>query len=147
VPRWPASRRARRAARDDVRERRLEEISELAERLLYDLGRLIAGHKVDIESYTVPEVSSAIRASLRPFLVAGLILRPDFGIHAELRVEGQLLKADSPIEATVRFEDRSLRETAAGRLEPVVRRPIRIWMRLSLDPPRIRSLQVTPAGG
>lgn len=139
----PAVVRRRDAVRDEVREQRLGRVIAVADRFVHDLALLSAGHSANLESYLAPAVSQAIRGRLRPFLESGDLLRPDFGVHGELRVEGELLRVDRPVDATLEFTDRSLRETAQGGLVPVARRRVRIRMRVSLHPERICAVELT----
>ena len=132
----------RRAARDALRERRLDEVTSLAERLLFDIARMAAGHHVDLDAYVSPDVGHAMRDALRPFREAGHVVRPDFGLHAELRVEGNLLDEASPVAAVVDFEDRSVRESAMGGRLPASRRRVRLAMSIRLDRGCITGAQV-----
>jgi hypothetical protein len=134
---------ARRSARDQLREQRLDDIIALADRFIYDLGRLVAGHRVHLESYVRPDVSRAMQESLRPFLASGDVLRPDFGLHAELRVEGDLLTPGAAVDVLIDFEDRSVRESSSGRRLATARRPVRISMVVSLEPARISRVTLT----
>jgi len=124
----------RAAARDRLREEQLDAVTEIVDRFLYDLGRIMAGHLVDLEPYVDRPVARAVCESLQPFLDSGHVLRPDFGPYGELRVEGDLLAPEQPVIATVEFEDRSTRETPEGRVAVTSRRRIRVRMRISLDP-------------
>lgn len=133
----------RRAAQDELRERRLTDATALADRLVYDLARMTAGHSVDLESYVAPSVTGAVRAALRPFLASGDLLRPDFGAYGELRVEGDLLDPARAVVACLDFEDRSLLETSAGALRPLPRRRVRLWTRMALDSGRVEELRLT----
>ena len=117
---------------DDIREQRLDDIKALAERFTYDLGLLIAGHEVNFEEYVNPPVAQRFRDTMEPFLATGDAMRPNFGEYGDLRIEGNLVNASSPIMAYVEFEDNSIRETAEGELIPIPRR--RMSLTLTIDP-------------
>ena len=125
-------------AADDLREQRLEDIKKLAERFTYDLGLLIAGHPVELETYVAPQPAQRLIASLEPFLASGDAMRPNFGEYGELRVEGDLLNLEDPVRAHIEFDDQSVRETAGGELIPIPRR--RMLLTLIIDP-SCRSVQ------
>ena len=133
-------------AADDLREQRLEDIKKLAERFTYDLGLLIAGHPVELETYVAPQPAQRLIASLEPFLASGDAMRPNFGEYGELRVEGNLLASDRPIHAYLEFDDLSQRETADGQLHSIGRR--RMHLTLVIDPSGrgIRDYTLKPAG-
>jgi hypothetical protein len=133
----------RQAARDQVREQRLGRIIAIADRFVHDLALLSAGHPVDLESYVAPSAAQAIRGRVRPFLESGDLLRPDFGIHGELLVQGDLLRVDRPVDATLEFHDCSVRETMQGGIVPVPRRRVRIRMSVSLHPERLTVVELT----
>lgn len=116
---------------DDVRERRLEEIRNVAERFLFDLGLLICGYDVDFHEYVVPQVSDILIGSVEPFLQTGHAMLPNFGEFGEMRVEGVLMDASVPITVWIEFEDHSMRETATGERLPGVRR--RMILTLTID--------------
>ena len=132
--------------RDQVREQRLETISGLADRFLYDFGRMSAGHEADLDSYLAPDVADAIRDSVAPLMNSGRLVRPDFGPYGEMRVEGDLLDADRPIDAWIEFDDRSRREAEDGHLGPPAGRRVRLWLRISLVRNTITSLRCTFPG-
>lgn len=143
----PARRRRRRAALDQLREERLESVTALTDRLLFDLARLIAGHAVDLDGYVSRRLTAEIRESMRPLLEAGSVIRPDFGPYAELRVEGDLLNADAPVDISVQFEDRSTRENADGTLQASPRRRIHIQFRIADGGKRVVGLTLRTASG
>lgn len=117
---------------DELRDRRLESVTRLAERLVYDLGLLMAGHAAPLEEYVATAVADRLRASLAPFLATGDAMRPNFGEYGELRIQGDLLAAARALSVDVEFNDQSVRETRDGELVPAERRRIRLT--LSLDP-------------
>jgi hypothetical protein len=117
---------------DELREQKLDMIKQLAERFTYDLALLIAGHPVELEAYLAPAAAARLRASIQPFLDTGDAMRPNFGEYGELRVEGNLLSNDQPIQAFVEFDDQSVRETAAGDLMPTGRK--RMLLSMLIDP-------------
>jgi hypothetical protein len=117
---------------DDIREQRLSEVKQLAERFTYDLGLIIAGHKVKLEDYVASEAADRVRKSLEPFLSSGDLMRPNFGEYGELRVEGNLLNLQQPIFAYIEFDDQSVRETKDGDLIPMGKR--RMLLTLVIDP-------------
>lgn len=132
---------------DEVRERRLDAVKQLAERFTYDLGLLIAGHPVRLEDYVEPGAAQRLRASIEPFLATGDAMRPNFGEYGELRVEGNLLADTAPIYAHVEFDDQSVRETANGDLIPMGKR--RMLLSLVIDPSatRVHDYTLRPAAG
>ena len=117
---------------DEIREARLDQIKQLAERFTYDLALLIAGHPVELEAYVAPGPAQRLRQSLEPFLSTGDAMRPNFGEYGELRVEGNLLNSSAPVHAFVEFDDQSVRETAQGDLVPTGRR--RMLLSMVIDP-------------
>jgi hypothetical protein len=117
---------------DELRERRLDEVKALAERFTYDLGLLIAGHRVPLEEYVAPAVAARLRARVEPFLATGDAMRPNFGDYGELRVEGNLTEGRDPIVAYVEFDDMSQRETSAGEVIPMGKR--RMLLTLTIEP-------------
>lgn len=117
---------------DEVREQRLDQIKQLAERFTYDLALLIAGHPVELESYVAAQPAARLRASLEPFLASGDAMRPNFGEYGELRIEGNLLAYDRPVQAYIEFDDQSVRETADGELVATGKR--RMLLTLVIDP-------------
>jgi hypothetical protein len=120
------------ATDDDLREQRLDDIKKLAERFTYDLGLLIAGHPVELETYVAPGPAQRLIASLEPFLASGDAMRPNFGEYGELRVEGDLLNTHDAVRAHIEFDDQSVRETSSGDLIPIPRR--RMLLTLIIDP-------------
>jgi hypothetical protein len=123
---------------DEIREKKLDAVKQIAERFTYDLGLLIAGHPVELEQYVDPGVAGRMRASVEPFLASGDAMRPNFGDYGELRIEGYLLSGEHPIHAYVEFDDQSIRETSNGDLIPAGRR--RMLLSLVIDPSAARIL-------
>lgn len=126
---------------DEIRERRLGECRTTVEEFLFGLGRLMAGHESHLEHCATRSLEYRIRAALEPFLGSGGALRPDFGAHGELRVDGDLLDAGTPLHAWVEFDDRSLLQSG-DRLLPVPRRRIRVQMVVSVQPCRVTDISV-----
>jgi len=123
----------RRLEQDRARERRLELVIGLVDRLIYDIARMCAGHAVVMDDYVLPAVSRRLSDAVRPFLERGRVLHPDFGTHAELRVEGDLLQSMRPVLATVEFDDASAMEDFGGELRVVPNRRITMHALISLD--------------
>lgn len=140
ISRHPRSRRPRGEA-DEIRERRLAECRSTVEEFLFELGRLMAGHEPHLEHCATRSVVFRIRAAVEPFLGSGSALRPDFGSHGELRVDGDLLDAGTPLQAWVEFDDRSMLQSG-DRLLPVPRRRIRVEMLLSVQPCQVTDVAV-----
>lgn len=135
-------------AADGVREQRLEEIRDTVEQFAYSLGLLLAGHDPSFDAIAEPELGDRLAAAVEPFLASGDAMRTDFGDYGELHVDGDLLARDRPVSAVLEFDDRSVRETADGRLLPAPRRRIRLVMHLSAPPYRIQDCSVElPARG
>lgn len=130
---------------DEIREKKLDAVKQLAERFTYDLGLLIAGHPVELEQYVDMAAARRLRESVEPFLASGDAMRPNFGDYGELRIEGYLLSSEHPIYAYVEFDDQSIRETASGDLIPTGRR--RMLLSLVIDPSarRIHDYKLQPA--
>lgn len=126
---------------DQLRERRLAECRSTVEEFLFGLGRLMAGHEPHLERCATQGLVFRIRATLEPFLRSGGALRPDFGSHGELRVDGDLLDAGAPLHAWVEFDDRSMLQSG-DRLLPVPRRRIRMQLVLSLQPCQVTDISV-----
>ncbi len=121
-----------RPSADDLREQRLEDVRTVAERFIFDLGRLIAGHETDFHEYVVPSLAATLVSSVEPFLETGDAMRPNFGDYGEMRVEGNLLDPRVPISAQIEFTDQSVRESAGGDLIPTPRR--RMVLTMTIDP-------------
>lgn len=119
-----------------VREQRLDNIKDTIEQFTYDLGLLIAGHDASSGS-TAPDLTAQLQRELLPFLDVGDAMRPDFGAFGDLRIEGELLEASHPVLATLEFDDRCARETAAGRVVPARGRRLRLTLHVALDPVRV----------
>ena len=130
------------SAGDDIRERRLEELRDTVEQFTFSLGLLLAGHDPEFGATATPELRARLEAAVEPFLASGDAMRPDFGAYGELHVEGDLLLHDQPVTALLEFDDRSMRETADGRLLPAPRRRIRLELRLSIQPCRIEDCAI-----
>ena len=126
---------------DEIRERRLAECRTTVEEFLFGLGRLMAGHEPHLEHCATRPLVYRIRAALEPFLDSGGALRPDFGSHGELRVDGDLLDAGTPLQAWVEFDDRSMLQSG-DRLLPVPRRRIRVQMVVSVQPCQVTDISV-----
>lgn len=129
--------RARDAAADEVRERRLEEVRATVEEFLYSLAMILAGHDAHFTHCASRAVDRRLRLALRPMQSRCDTVRPDFGTHAELRVDGDLLNADATVDARVEFEDRSLRQTPGGRGIAGPRRRITMKLSIALQPCQI----------
>jgi hypothetical protein len=136
----PRRRRPREEA-DEIRERRLAECRTTVEDFLFELGRLMAGHEPHLEQCASRSLVYRLRTALEPFLGSGGAVRPDFGTHGELRVDGDLLDAGTPLQAWVEFDDRSML-VSGDRLLPVPRRRIRMEMVLSVQPCRVTDIAV-----
>ncbi|MFN2568000.1 MAG: hypothetical protein ABR564_00135 [Candidatus Dormibacteria bacterium] len=131
---------------DELRDRRLQSIKELAERFVFDLGLLMAGHPATLEEYVSAAAASRLRASLEPFLATGDAMRPNFGEYGELRVEGDLLRDDRCLNADVDFTDHSVRETSEGNLLPARRRRMRLTLTIDPDLRRIAEFRLQRLG-
>ena len=141
IARSRSSRRRQPGNADEARERRLAECRSTVEDFVFGLGRLMAGHEPHLEHCASQDLVLRLRAALEPFLRSGDALRPDFGSHGELRVDGDLLDAAVPLRAWVEFEDRSMRQSGE-RLLPVPRRRIRVQLVLSVQPCRVTDISV-----
>jgi hypothetical protein len=130
------ARAAERANDHALREERLEHISDAVEQFTFTLGLLISGHDVPADA-SDHALAARLQRELQPFLALGDVMRPDFGAFGELRVEGDLLQSIEPVMATLEFDDRCVRQTAAGRLVPARRRRMRLTMRVAISPPRV----------
>ena len=130
---------------DELRERRLGEIKQIAESFTYDLGLLIAGHEVDFERYLAPHAVARLRAAVEPFLASGDAMRPNFGEYGELRIEGNLLDSDAPVVAHIEFDDQSVRETADGDLLTMPKRRIHVMLVLDIEYGVISDFDLRPA--
>lgn len=126
---------------DEIRERRLAECRSTVEEFLFGLGRLMAGHEPHLEHCATQGLVFRIRAALEPFLRSGGAMRPDFGSHGELRVDGDLLDVNTPLQAWVEFDDRSLLQSG-DRLLAVPRRRIRMRLVLSVQPCQVTDISV-----
>jgi len=123
-----------------MRERRLDDIAALMERLIFDVARLCAGHRVALDGYLHPDLARNVRRSVQPFLMDGYRLHPDFGIHAEMRVEGDLLAPHEAVRVTVAFDDRSTSEASDGHLQAVPARRVAIEASLRIPDNMLTSL-------
>ncbi|MGH7722841.1 MAG: hypothetical protein ACRENL_08440 [Candidatus Dormibacteria bacterium] len=122
------------AGRDDDarRSRRVAAVLQLVERFVYDLGLLIGGRAVDLDTYVEPVAATRLRDALEPALAAGAVTQPDFGEYAQVRVEGDLLNLAEPVRAVVEFDDRSTRLDGTGGAMVRLRRRVRL--QLVIDP-------------
>ena len=136
-------------AGDELRERRLDVIKDAVERFSYGLASLLAGQESDVEDCTEPSLALRLRAAVAPFLAGGDALRPDFGPFGNLRIEGNLLSSEEPVDAVLEFVDRSFRESADGRRLAPPRRRVQLRMRLLLEPCRVVdcSVELSPYPG
>lgn len=140
--RRPARGRTRQDAADEIRERRLDDVRRTIEEFLFGIAMLVAGRDADFTGCASRAVDSSVRAALAPFLSTGQALRPDFGSHGELRVDGDLLDTETPVDAYVDFEDRSLQHISGRRPVAMARRRIRVTLRLSLKPCQVVAFTV-----
>lgn len=130
----------RRGAADEELSRRTDDVMQLVDRLVFDVGMMTAGRTAAVEEYVDAEVVTRLRTVMPPALGDGLTTRPDFGEYAEVRIEGDLLDETAPVRTVVEFEDRSVRVDARG--QAVVRLRRRVRMRLLLDAGRRRVLDL-----
>lgn len=137
-----SARRAGRLSDHAVREARLEQVRDAVDDFAYRLALLIAGHDPP-EAPAGDEVERRLHGGLRLFFARGDVMRPDFGPFGDLRVEGDLLQASEPVLTTLEFDDRSVRQTARGRLIPARRRRVRLVMRVTLDPSHVLDCAVS----
>jgi len=135
---------AARASDHAIREQRLGAIRDAIEQFTFDLGLVIAGHDVVAGSFN-QDLAARLQRQLRPFLDAGDAMRPDFGAFGDVRIAGDLLQKDSPVLATLEFDDRCTRETARGRVVAARGRRLRITMHVAVDPPRVIDYAVSEA--
>lgn len=142
----PRRNRGAEGERHAERERRLDEIRDVVDGFMFDLGRLIAGQDADFEQGVDPALVARVRAAVGPFLMSGDAMRPDFGAFGELRVTGDLLDVDVPVRACLEFEDRCIRETADGQLIAGSRRRLRASLCISMEPCRVLECAVEVAG-
>lgn len=126
---------------DEIRERRLGECRRTVEAFVVGLAEIMAGHASDLEGCARRGLVVRLRGALGPFLASGAVLRPDFGTHGELRVDGDLLDAGRPVDAWVEFDDRSMLEID-DQLTAVPRRRIRLRIRLAVQPCEVTDLAV-----
>lgn len=140
-----APRSRRRALADEIRERRLAECRRTVEAFVFGVGLLIAGHDAELDGCATRSVVTRMQGALEPFLSTGETMRPDFGSHGELRIDGDLLDLGKPLNAWVEFEDRSMRQSG-GRLVPGPRRRIRIALKLSVQPCQVIDVTVRLSG-
>ncbi|HEX6539126.1 MAG TPA: hypothetical protein VF155_08105 [Candidatus Dormibacteraeota bacterium] len=126
---------------DDIRERRLCDCRRTVEEFLVGLARIMAGHEPDLGSCARRSLVARVCRALGPFLASGALLRPDFGTHGELRVDGDLLDAGTPVDAWVEFDDRSMLESD-DRLVAAPRRRVRLHLTLAVQPCEVTDLAV-----
>ncbi len=115
---------------DNRRAQRVAQVLELVERFMYDLGLLIAGEPVDLDSYVEARSVERLHDAVRPAQIAGARTRPDFGAYAQVRIEGDLLDASLPVSAVVEFDDRSTRLDEDGFAAGSRRRRVRVQLLL-----------------
>lgn len=136
---------SREAFADEVRERRLAEVRSTVEEFVYRLAMAVAGHDPDFSHCASRAVERRLKDALHPLSSSSHTVRPDFGTHAELRVEGDLLCTDAPVHARVEFEDHSLRQEPGRRGVAVPRRRITIALELALQPCQVVGYAVRTA--
>jgi hypothetical protein len=127
---------ADRLSEHTLREERLDLIRDAVEQFTHTLGLLISGHDPPLDTAD-HDLAARLQRELHPFLSLGDVMRPDFGPFGDLRVEGDLLQSLDPVLATLEFDDRCVRQTAAGRLVPARRRRLRLTMHVAIDPSRV----------
>jgi hypothetical protein len=125
-----------RTSEHTLREERLERIRDAVEQFTYTLSLLISGHDVPVDAAD-HDLAVQLQRELHPFLSRGDVMRPDFGAFGDLRIEGDLLQVTDPVLATLEFDDRCVRQTAAGRLVPSRHRRLRLTMHIAVDPLRV----------
>lgn len=129
----------RAGAEDDARRsRRVAEVLHLVERFVYDLGLLIAGRAVDLDTYVEVSAATRLRNALEPARTPVAVVRPDFGDYAQVRIEGNLLDLSASVRAVVEFDDHSTRTD--GRGGTVARSRRRVRLGLVIDPAITRVL-------
>ncbi|MBV8194294.1 MAG: hypothetical protein JOY80_02060, partial [Candidatus Dormibacteraeota bacterium] len=107
------------------------------EHFVHGLGLLLAGHDAALDDCATSELVVRLRSALEPFHASGEVLRPDFGAYGELRVDGDLLDAATPVAAWLSFDDRSMRQLPDGRLQAVPRQRVCLSLTVTLHPCRI----------
>jgi hypothetical protein len=141
---WRSQRSRLQHEAGERQDQRLAMVSSTVEAFAFDLGLMIAGCAPSFRESATEAVAERLHASLTPFLDSGDRMRPDFGAFGELRIDGDLIAPDPMVRATLEFEDRSMRESADGRLIGSIRRRIRIEMEMSLEPCRVVTCRVHP---
>lgn len=133
------SRSTRARLADELRERRLVECRRAVEEFVVGLALLMAGHEPELEHCATRGLIARIRAALIPLLSGDAMVRPDFGSHGELRVDGDLLDVGRPVAAWVEFENRSMRQVGDRRIASP-RRRVRLHLLLSLQPCQVTDM-------
>lgn len=122
---------------DELRAERVTHVMEMVEQFVYDLGLLVAGCTPDLGSYLEPEDVARLTETVRPAMVGAGVFQPDFGEYAQVRIEGDVLDASTPLHVEVEFEDRSVRYDARRRPLVRYRRQVRITASVDLAASRI----------
>lgn len=128
-------------AADEIREQRLAECRQTVEDFIVGLASVMAGHTAALDRCSSRNVVARVTGALAPILSSTVLIRPDFGSHAELRIDADFLDASSPVSAWVDFEDRSMHELD-DRLVPAPVRRIRLHLTLSIQPSQVTDLVV-----
>lgn len=105
------------------------------------LASVMAGHTAALDRCSSRTVVTRITSALEPVLASSVVIRPDFGSHAELRIDADFLDASTPVSAWVDFEDRSMHELD-DRLVPAPVRRIRLHLTVSIQPSQVTDLVV-----
>ncbi len=105
----------------------LAAVARIVERFLFDYARVFAGHPVTLETYVDTVAAAKLRDAAEPVLATGDAMRPNFGSWGDMAVTEE----PDRVIAEVEFEDRSIREDAAG--DPVEAREQRMRMTVVVD--------------
>ena len=94
---------AGRAAPAAVAPERVEQACALVERFLYELGSSFAGEDSELAGCMTGPALADLAEALGPYREGDVLLHPDFGSHAELRIS----EDGDGVCCAVRFTDRS----------------------------------------
>ncbi len=108
------------------------------------LALLMSGHEPELAHCATRGLIARVRVALVPLLSSDAMVRPDFGSHGELRVDGDLLDVGRPVTAWVEFEDRSMRQVGGRRIASP-RRRVRLRLLLSLQPCQVTDMAASVA--
>ena len=114
-----------------LREQRLLSIRRIVDDFLFGIALLMAGHEPAWGGCVAPPLADRLASAFASSPKRTLLLSPDFGTHAELRVEGDLERGETA-KATVQFRDQSVLSETSGYVHSTPAHTVRAQMTIHL---------------